>query len=123
MCPGEQVVYWEDDTKPDTVGKVRITGNYTAVNVSGLQGNTQYYLAVCAFNTAGTGPQSVPVNVTTKKPRESIFRHLFNEWDFTWKILVKYSLLDVRRRFNESLQSQNKNNSHTSVQGAILTIN
>uniref|UniRef100_A0A8C1CT42 Contactin 3b n=1 Tax=Cyprinus carpio carpio TaxID=630221 RepID=A0A8C1CT42_CYPCA len=56
------------DTKPDTVGKVRITGNYTAVNVSGLQGNTQYYLAVCAFNTAGTGPQSVPVNVTTKKP-------------------------------------------------------
>uniref|UniRef100_A0A8C2KF90 Contactin 3b n=1 Tax=Cyprinus carpio TaxID=7962 RepID=A0A8C2KF90_CYPCA len=44
------VVYWEDDTKPDTVGKVRITGNYTAVNVS------------------GTGPQSVPVNVTTKKP-------------------------------------------------------
>lgn len=70
MCLGEQVVYWEDDTKPDTVGKVRITGNYTAVNVSGLQGNTQYYLAVCAFNTAGTGPQSVPVNVTTKKPRK-----------------------------------------------------
>lgn len=70
MCPGEQVVYWEDDTKPDTVGKVRITGNYTAVNVSGLQGNTPYYLAVSAFNTAGTGPQSVPVNVTTKKPRE-----------------------------------------------------
>lgn len=70
MCPGEQVVYWEDDTKPDTVGKVRITGNYTAVNVSGLQGNTQYYLAVCAFNTAGTGPQSIPVNVTTKKPRK-----------------------------------------------------
>uniref|UniRef100_A0A672NSB4 Contactin-3-like n=1 Tax=Sinocyclocheilus grahami TaxID=75366 RepID=A0A672NSB4_SINGR len=65
---GYEVVYWEDDTKPDTVGKVRITGNYTAVNVSGLQGNTQYYLAVCAFNTAGTGPQSVPVNVTTKKP-------------------------------------------------------
>ncbi|XP_016314009.1 contactin-3-like [Sinocyclocheilus anshuiensis] len=66
---GYEVVYWEDDTKPDTVGKVRITGNYTAVNVSGLQGNTQYYLAVCAFNTAGTGPQSVPVNVTTKKTR------------------------------------------------------
>uniref|UniRef100_A0A8C1ZAC9 Contactin 3b n=1 Tax=Cyprinus carpio TaxID=7962 RepID=A0A8C1ZAC9_CYPCA len=65
---GYEVVYWEDDTKPDTVGKVRITGNYTAVNVSGLQGNTQYYLAVCAFNTAGTGPQSIPVNVTTKKP-------------------------------------------------------
>lgn len=77
VSPGEQVVYWEDDTKPDTVGKVRITGNYTAVNVSGLQGNTQYYVAVCAFNTAGTGPQSAPVNVTTKKPREYAI-HCFN---------------------------------------------
>ncbi|TRY69792.1 hypothetical protein DNTS_000582 [Danionella cerebrum] len=65
---GYEVVYWEDDTKPDTVGKMRITGNSTAVNVSNLQGNTPYYLAVCAFNTAGSGPQSVPVNVTTKKP-------------------------------------------------------
>uniref|UniRef100_A0AAQ5Y6A6 Contactin 3b n=1 Tax=Amphiprion ocellaris TaxID=80972 RepID=A0AAQ5Y6A6_AMPOC len=35
-----QVVYWEDDTKPDTV----------------------------AFNTAGPGPQSAPINNTTKKP-------------------------------------------------------
>lgn len=65
-----QVVYWEDDTKPDTVGKVRISNNSTAVNVSGLQGNTLYYLAVCAFNTAGSGPQSLPDNATTKKPRE-----------------------------------------------------
>lgn len=64
-----QVVYWEDDTKPETVGKVRIS-NSTAVNVSGLQGNTLYYLAVCAFNTAGSSPQSHPVNATTKKPRE-----------------------------------------------------
>lgn len=65
-----QVVYWEDDTKPETVGKVRFSNNSTAVNVSGLQGNTLYYLAVCAFNTAGSGPQSQPVNATTKKPRE-----------------------------------------------------
>ncbi|XP_030632439.1 contactin-3 [Chanos chanos] len=65
---GYEVVYWEDDTKPDTVGKVRITGNYSAVNVSGLEGNTLYYLAVSAFNTAGTGPQSHPINATTRKP-------------------------------------------------------
>ncbi|MCI4375167.1 hypothetical protein PGIGA_G00106180 [Pangasianodon gigas] len=65
---GYEVVYWEDDTKPETVGKVRISNNSTAVNVSGLQGNTLYYLAVCAFNTAGSGPQSLPVNATTKKP-------------------------------------------------------
>lgn len=67
---GKQVVYWEDDTKPDTVGKVRISANYSAVNVTGLKANTQYYLALCTFNTAGTGPQSTPINATTKKPRE-----------------------------------------------------
>lgn len=66
-----QVVYWEDDTKPDTVGKVRISGNYTLVNITGLKANTAYYLSVAAFNTAGPGPQSVPINNTTKKPRES----------------------------------------------------
>ncbi|XP_076124755.1 contactin-3 [Alosa pseudoharengus] len=65
---GYEVVYWEDDTKPDTVGKVRISANYTAVNISGLRGSTQYYLAVSAFNTAGTGFQSQPINATTKKP-------------------------------------------------------
>ncbi|KAG7478065.1 hypothetical protein MATL_G00076450 [Megalops atlanticus] len=65
---GYEVVYWEDDTKPETVGKVRISGNYTSLNVSGLKGNSQYYLSVSAFNTAGTGPQSLTVNATTKKP-------------------------------------------------------
>ena len=67
-----QVVYWEDDTKPDTVGKVRISGNYTMVLITGLKANTVYYLSVAAFNTAGPGPQSLPINTTTKEPRESI---------------------------------------------------
>uniref|UniRef100_A0A3B4F6J1 Contactin-3-like n=1 Tax=Pundamilia nyererei TaxID=303518 RepID=A0A3B4F6J1_9CICH len=64
----EQVMYWEDDTKPDTIGKVRLSGNYTLVNITGLKANTAYYLSVAAFNTAGPGPQSVPINSTTKKP-------------------------------------------------------
>lgn len=64
------MLYWEDDTKPETIGKMKISSNSTAVNISGLQGNRLYYLAVCAFNTAGSGPQSLPGNVTTKKPRE-----------------------------------------------------
>ncbi|XP_054878909.1 contactin-3 [Poeciliopsis prolifica] len=65
---GYEVMYWEDDTKPDTVGKVRITGNYTHVNITGLKANTVYYLSVAAFNTAGPGPQSLPINNTTRKP-------------------------------------------------------
>uniref|UniRef100_A0A668SY59 Contactin 3b n=1 Tax=Oreochromis aureus TaxID=47969 RepID=A0A668SY59_OREAU len=55
---GYEVMYWEDDTKPDTIGKVRLSGNYTLVNITGLKANTAYYLSVAAFNTAGPGPQS-----------------------------------------------------------------
>lgn len=69
-----QVMYWEDDTKPDTIGKVRITGNHTAANLTGLRADTAYYLSVAAFNTAGPGPQSAPINTTTKKPRECVPR-------------------------------------------------
>lgn len=64
------MVYWEDDTKPETMGKVRVPWNQTAVTVSGLPGNTQFFLTVSAFNTAGTGPFLPAINVTTKKPRE-----------------------------------------------------
>lgn len=67
----QQVVYWEDDTKPDTMGKVRISGNFTQVNVSGLRPSSAYYLSVSAFNTAGPGPQSLPINASTKEPRKS----------------------------------------------------
>lgn len=65
------MVYWEDDTKPETMGKVRVPWNQTAVTVSGLVGNTQFFLTVSAFNTAGTGPFLPSINVTTKKARES----------------------------------------------------
>ncbi|XP_056293946.1 contactin-3 [Pseudoliparis swirei] len=65
---GYEVMYWEDDTKPDTVGKVRISENHKLVNVTGLRPNTVYYLCVAAFNTAGPGPQSAAINATTKKP-------------------------------------------------------
>ncbi|XP_041954684.1 contactin-3 [Alosa sapidissima] len=64
---GYEVVYWEDDTKPETMGKVRVSGNQTSVYVSGLTGHTQYFLTVSAFNTAGTGPPSPTINATTKR--------------------------------------------------------
>ncbi|XP_051515372.1 contactin-3-like [Myxocyprinus asiaticus] len=64
---GYEVVYWEDDTKPETMGKVRVSANQNKVNISGLRAYTQYFLTVSAFNTAGTGPLSPTINVTTKK--------------------------------------------------------
>ncbi|GAA6093059.1 contactin-3 [Tachysurus ichikawai] len=64
---GYEVMYWEDDTKPETMGKVRVSANQYKVNISGLKGYTQYFLTVSAFNTAGTGPRTPTINITTKK--------------------------------------------------------
>ncbi|XP_051483767.1 contactin-6 isoform X3 [Apus apus] len=64
---GYEVLYWSDDPKESTAGKVRVSGNVTAKNVTGLKANTVYFATVRAYNTAGTGPSSPPVNVTTKK--------------------------------------------------------
>lgn len=52
------------------MGKVRVPWNQTSVTVNGLTGNTQFFLTVSAFNTAGTGPFLPAINVTTKKPRK-----------------------------------------------------
>ncbi|TTE51851.1 Contactin-4 [Bagarius yarrelli] len=65
---GYEVMYWEDDTKPETMGKVRVSANQYKykVKISGLKGYTQYFLTVSAFNTAGTGPRTPTINITTK---------------------------------------------------------
>ncbi|MBN3287279.1 CNTN3 protein, partial [Polyodon spathula] len=68
---GYEVSHWEDDTKPEATGTVRLTGNETSVNITGLKGNSLYYITVSAFNTAGIGPSTDSVNATTKKPPPS----------------------------------------------------
>ena len=50
--------------------KIRVSGNITTKNITGLKANTVYFASVRAYNTAGTGPSSPPVNVTTKKSRK-----------------------------------------------------
>lgn len=85
-------MYWEDDTKPETMGKVRVPWNHTSVTVSVLAGHTQYFLTVSAFNTAGTGPFLPAINVTTKKPRKSS-RHpaaLLLHFVYTRMIISRY---------------------------------
>ncbi|XP_074951729.1 contactin-6-like isoform X4 [Phalacrocorax aristotelis] len=64
---GYEVLYWTDDPKENTAGKARVNGNVTAKNITGLKANTVYFATVRAYNTAGMGPSSTPVNVTTKK--------------------------------------------------------
>uniref|UniRef100_A0A2K6K4X3 Contactin 6 n=1 Tax=Rhinopithecus bieti TaxID=61621 RepID=A0A2K6K4X3_RHIBE len=64
---GYEVLYWTDDSKESVIGKIRVSGNVTTKNITGLKANTIYFASVRAYNTAGTGPSSPPVNVTTKK--------------------------------------------------------
>ncbi|XP_030794072.1 contactin-6 isoform X4 [Rhinopithecus roxellana] len=64
---GYEVLYWTDDSKESVIGKIKVSGNVTTKNITGLKANTIYFASVRAYNTAGTGPSSPPVNVTTKK--------------------------------------------------------
>lgn len=66
----DQVLYWTDDSKESMIGKIRVSGNVTTKNITGLKANTIYFASVRAYNTAGAGPSSPPVNVTTKKSRK-----------------------------------------------------
>ncbi|NXP70445.1 CNTN4 protein, partial [Ramphastos sulfuratus] len=68
---GYEVRCWRHDEKEENAKRIRTVGNQTSTRVSNLRGNALYHLAVRAYNTAGTGPSSAAVNVTTRKPRES----------------------------------------------------
>lgn len=52
----------------------RTVGNQTSTVIRGVKGSTTYYISVRAYNTAGTGPPSNTVNVTTKKPRKYLIK-------------------------------------------------
>ncbi|RLV99657.1 hypothetical protein DV515_00009548 [Chloebia gouldiae] len=70
-CSASQVRCWRHDEKEENARRIRTVGNQTSTKVSNLRGNALYHLAVRAYNTAGTGPSSAAVNVTTKKPPPS----------------------------------------------------
>uniref|UniRef100_A0A9J8BHM5 Contactin 4 n=1 Tax=Cyprinus carpio carpio TaxID=630221 RepID=A0A9J8BHM5_CYPCA len=52
-------------------GKKRVRVTETSVNITGLKGSTLYLISVRAHNSAGTGPSSTPISITTKKPPPS----------------------------------------------------
>lgn len=70
FCPvAFQLRYWTRSEREDTASVQRTVGNQTSTSIQGVKGSTAYYISVRAYNTAGTGPPSTTVNVTTKKPR------------------------------------------------------
>ncbi|XP_023193460.1 contactin-4-like isoform X2 [Xiphophorus maculatus] len=68
---GYELLYWGEKEKPDAASVVRTEGNKTSVLIRDLEGSSTYYMSLRAYNSAGVGPQSSTVNVTTKKPPPS----------------------------------------------------
>ncbi|XP_052030405.1 contactin-4 isoform X3 [Apodemus sylvaticus] len=68
---GYEVKYWRHDDKEENARKIRTVGNQTSTKISNLKGSALYHLSVKAYNSAGTGPSSATVNVTTRKPPPS----------------------------------------------------
>lgn len=70
MSPSPFQVQWLEDASPESdAERVRVTES--SVNITGLKGSTVYLVSVRAHNSAGTGPSSAPISITTKKPRKS----------------------------------------------------
>ncbi|XP_042347496.1 contactin-4 [Plectropomus leopardus] len=68
---GYELQYWGERKKQDTASVIRTVGNKTSVLIRDLEGSSTYYMSLRAYNSAGVGPQSIIVNVTTKKPPPS----------------------------------------------------
>ncbi|KAM4741783.1 contactin-4 isoform 1-T1 [Anableps anableps] len=68
---GYELRYWSRSEREETASVQRTSGNQTSTVITGLRGSTTYHISVRAYNTAGTGPPSGTVNVTTKKPPPS----------------------------------------------------
>uniref|UniRef100_A0A8D0DWL0 Contactin 4 n=1 Tax=Salvator merianae TaxID=96440 RepID=A0A8D0DWL0_SALMN len=68
---GYEVRYWKHGDKEEQAGRMKTTTNQTFAKITNLKGNALYHLAIKAYNTAGMGPSSAVVNVTTKKPPPS----------------------------------------------------
>ncbi|XP_008316916.1 contactin-4 [Cynoglossus semilaevis] len=68
---GYELRYWGEKEKQETAQVIRTVGNKTSVLIRDLEGSSTYYMYLQAYNSAGVGPQSIVVNVTTKKPPPS----------------------------------------------------
>ncbi|KAJ8409219.1 hypothetical protein AAFF_G00234170 [Aldrovandia affinis] len=68
---GYELRYWEKKEKEEMARVQKTEENKTSAVIRGLTGSSTYYIRLRAYNTAGTGPPSDTVNVTTKKPPPS----------------------------------------------------
>lgn len=74
-----QIRYWRQHEREAAADRVRTAGLEPTARVSGLRPSTRYYIAVFAYNSAGTGPSSPRTTVTTRKPRMALAYMHFRE--------------------------------------------
>ncbi|KAL7864590.1 hypothetical protein AOLI_G00160100 [Acnodon oligacanthus] len=68
---GYELRYWTKTQRQDTASVMRTVGNKTVAVIRGLDPRTAYHITLRAYNSAGTGPDSAVVNITTKRPPPS----------------------------------------------------
>nr|XP_055115288.1 contactin-3 isoform X2 [Symphalangus syndactylus] len=118
---GYEVRYWNGGGKEESSSKVKVAGNETSARLRGLKSNLAYYTAVRAYNSAGSGPFSATVNVTTKKtpPSQPPGNVVWNATDT--KVLLNWE--QVKAMENESEVTGYKVFYRTSSQNNVQVLN
>nr|XP_054407859.1 contactin-3 isoform X3 [Pongo abelii] len=118
---GYEVRYWNGGGKEESSSKVKVAGNETSARLRGLKSNLAYYTAVRAYNSAGAGPFSATVNVTTKKtpPSQPPGNVVWNATDT--KVLLNWE--QVKAMENESEVTGYKVFYRTSSQNNVQVLN
>ncbi|XP_060019869.1 contactin-3 [Lagenorhynchus albirostris] len=117
---GYEVQYWNNGEEGSS-SKLKVAGNVTSARLHGLKSNLEYYTAVRAFNSAGTGPFSATVNATTKKtpPSQPPGNVVWNATDT--KVLLNWE--QVKAMENESEVTGYKVFYRTSSQNNVQVLN
>ncbi|KAG1962074.1 contactin-4 isoform X1 [Pimephales promelas] len=97
---GYELRYWSTKDRADTASVMRTVGNRTSAVIRGLDPSSTYHIKLKAYNSAGVGPDSAVVNVTTKRPppSQSPVKVMWNTTDS--KLILKWD--HVKALENES---------------------
>uniref|UniRef100_A0A8C1MPA8 Contactin 3a, tandem duplicate 1 n=1 Tax=Cyprinus carpio TaxID=7962 RepID=A0A8C1MPA8_CYPCA len=109
-----RIMGYED--RPDTASVMRTVGNRTSAVIRGLDPSSTYHIKLKAYNSAGVGPDSVVVNVTTKRPPPSqspdkvtwntTDSKLILKWDHVKSLENESEVMGYKVMYKQSRQSR-----------------
>uniref|UniRef100_A0A673N3E9 Contactin-3-like n=1 Tax=Sinocyclocheilus rhinocerous TaxID=307959 RepID=A0A673N3E9_9TELE len=113
---GYELRYWRTKDRPDTASVMRTVGNRTSAVIRGLDPSSTYYIKLKAYNSAGVGPDSAVVNVTTKRPPPSqspvkvtwntTDSKLILKWDHVKSLENESEVMGYKVMYKQSRQSR-----------------